>query len=65
MTFGQTITWTGFYGNKASYSISGCSTETEARSKAIESATAMGWKPRRWWEFWRWNDINVLIEDYT
>jgi hypothetical protein len=56
-TYGQKIIWNTLNGRQ-SVSIEGCATWEEARSEALQMAKGSGWKPPRWWQWWRWGDVN-------
>ena len=51
MTFGYEIKWGG-----NSCSVSGCSSQEEAKEKCVKFAKDLGWTPPKWWQFWRWGD---------
>lgn len=53
-TYGQTITWVADDGTKASVVVEDCDSPEEALHEAMRSARACGWKPPRWWQWWRW-----------
>lgn len=54
--YGQRVVWSDLSGNVVAVEASGCSTPQEALHEAIASAKAMGWKPPRWWQWWRWDE---------
>lgn len=33
-----------------------CDTPSEARIAAVLAAVRVGWRPRKWWEWWRWRE---------
>lgn len=57
--YGQGIAWEG-----GSVSVAGCKTRREARKIALRMAIKSGWRPPRWWEFWRWSEHPVDL-DFT
>lgn len=60
LSCGQEVEWTTFDGRKESVSVSGCETCADAIAKAFDMATRSGWTPKRWWQWWRWNDTPDL-----
>lgn len=55
-TYGMTVRWTKFGGNRYEQGVSGCETAEEAQVEAYRWAILCGWTSRRWWQWWRWND---------
>lgn len=43
--------WTHFDGTRETWRLS-----NYTRQEAFESAYGAGWKPPRWWQWWRWSD---------
>jgi hypothetical protein len=39
--------------------VTGCTSREDAKRKVVEIMVAEGWKPRRWWEFWRWDETGT------
>ena len=50
-SYGQIIEWGG-----QRIFVEGCKTMEEARQMAVEFALKSGWRPRYWWEVWRWHE---------
>lgn len=50
--YGYTVRWDG--GNTVS--ATGCTSIEEAKEKAWQFAIALGYKPPKWWQFWRYNE---------
>ena len=53
-----------------SCTVSKCETRKEAVKSCLDFAIASGWKPPKWWEFWRYNetkmkDINRILQSET
>lgn len=61
--YGQSIRWTSLDGSVTEIAVSDCDSAKEARQKAIEFAEASGWRPPRWYEFWRWRDTRIPEDD--
>jgi hypothetical protein len=59
MTYGRTIRWTDFDGTKHELSVGDCASIQEATQAVIDMAKKSGWRPPRWWEFWRWGDTTA------
>ena len=59
MSYGQTIKWTEFWGDKYTASRTGHETLEIAQKLVLEDAKKLGWTPRRWWQCWRWHDTKV------
>ena len=54
---GLIVRWTsGFGESQQSAGVSECATEAEANEFGWAYAERAGWTPRRWWQFWRWDD---------
>ena len=58
MEYNQTIIMTKFNGVESRWTINGCDSLQEAQEKCLEWAKKGGWTPPKWWQWWRWNDIN-------
>jgi len=43
----------------------GFKTQQLAKWKTIEEAKKAGWTPRRWWQWWRWNDTPITDKPET
>ena len=43
-------------GNRT-FSITGCSTREDAVEVSVEYLKAMKWRPAKWWEIWRKDEI--------
>ena len=54
-TYTKSIHWTESNGTKSTVSASSLNPNAAER-KAWKDAVAFGWKPRRWWQWWRWDD---------
>lgn len=65
MTFGRRIVFTSFCGKRATYSVSGCETFADATFQVVQFALADGWTQPRWWQWWRWHDTRIKIEDFA
>lgn len=55
IAFSQTIEWNG---GCNCVSVSGYASPNLALRAAIEAAKECGWTPPRWWQFWRWGDLD-------
>lgn len=53
---GYVITQTDFSRNKFQWGSRGHLSHEEALAAAWEMAHKDGWKPAKWWQFWRWTD---------
>jgi hypothetical protein len=54
----QTMIWRDRHGTvsraeSASYPLD---QQRQAQLDALRAAAALGWRPRRWWEYWRWGE---------
>lgn len=49
-------------GNTA-WIVGDCDTREEAIRECVEFALRDGWKPRKWWQFWR-RDVDPMPKDY-
>lgn len=49
------VEWTDFSGTWSCITVSRKTTE-EAETAAFEEAKHFGWTPRKWWQWWRWDD---------
>lgn len=58
--YGQIINWRERGGTRRGVSYQDFDTPEEAFREAMEAAVAYGWTPPRWWQWWRWGDL-----DYT
>lgn len=63
VTYGQSIVWTSFGGDRSCINVDGCLTPEEARRDAINSAKRLGWTPPRWWQWWRWDDTRISEDE--
>lgn len=54
--YGYTIEWTTLEGRQA-VTVTDCSTAMEAFEETYRLALKSGWRPPRWWQFWRWGDM--------
>lgn len=54
--YGFVVTLTEFGGGKHQWGSRGHLTHEEALAAAWELAHKYGWKPAKWWQFWRWAD---------
>jgi len=54
-TFEQTVHWSGLDGSKTSWTTEGSDLHM-VRVTAFRNAAHCGWKPKRWWQWWRWDD---------
>lgn len=55
------------YGLSVSYhnvrlTVQGCPSPDSAAERAADSMRRDGWKPRKWWQFWRWLEPTVPAE---
>ena len=50
---------TGFNGSRGVLFLT---TEDCTKAEADAKALRMGWKPPRWWQWWRWNDQPRRVE---
>ncbi len=58
VTYGFTVSWRDWPWSKVNRAgLIKAATPLEARIKAQELAISFGWTPRRWWQFWRWNEV--------
>lgn len=60
-TYGQTVKWRGSNGTLSVVRVNNCASAEEARSIAFRDATAFGWTPRKWWQWWRYGEESALI----
>lgn len=59
-TYGQSVVWTDFGGSsKQTLTVSGCKTLGDAKWKAFHAARQTGWRPPRWWQWWRRFDTRL------
>lgn len=58
MIYGQTVTWTPYYGGQRTLTVEGCPDRdtllNHVADLLIQDET---FTPPRWWQFWRWNDV--------
>ncbi len=59
-TYGQRIQWTRKDGGVQAVEVEGYASPQEAMEAAFQSAIRWGWTRPRWWQWWRYDDI-----DYT
>lgn len=59
MKWSQSIQWTKFVGGTTRITVGNCDSEEEAIAEAKKYARSLGWRPPRWWEFWRWFDTRL------
>ncbi len=43
-------------GGVETYSVSGCASRREAESAILRYLEEAGYRPPRWWEYWRWDE---------
>lgn len=55
----QDVLWTDILGNKEIVSVE-AHTVRDAIEKAFAKASNRGWKPKKWWQVWRWYDTPDL-----
>jgi len=55
----QDVLWTDILGYTEIVSVE-AQTVREAIEKAFAKASNRGWKPRKWWQVWRWGDTPDL-----
>lgn len=51
----QKVSWTNILGDTEEVEAEGETLEI-AIERAFIKAQSRGWTPRRWWQFWRWQD---------
>jgi hypothetical protein len=56
--YGQTISWHDRDGTQTAISCQGHSSREAALKDALEGAISSGWTPPRWWQWWRWGEID-------
>lgn len=56
MRYGQSVTWTSFWGDVSMVQVDSCENPEDATRFAFTVAKVQGWTPKRWWQFWRWRD---------
>ena len=54
----QSVSWHGKDGSMTTIKTPPYSTLREARLAAIESAKHFGYTAPRWWQWWRWGDLD-------
>ena len=57
MKYGQKIEWYPNTYTKIIINVSGYDTLHEAQKEAIKIAIESGWKPVRFWQWWRWREV--------
>lgn len=60
IAYGYRIDWTDSDGTRSYASTNGHRSPAAARDAALRMAKAMGWTPPRWWQWWRWDDTQVM-----
>jgi len=56
ISYGQVIEWVDRDGTRTRICVKGRSSAREAFEDAVTAAKDMGWKPPKWWQFWRWGE---------
>ena len=56
ITYGQSISWHDRQGARYTVTVDGYETPEEAKKQALRRAAHEGWKLKRWFEWWRWQD---------
>lgn len=54
--YGQSIGWHDRSGTFTQIEVDGFHTPEDALEEALTVAGELGWKPPRWWQWWRWGD---------
>lgn len=62
--YGFAVVRTRFGGGVEKFEVNGCSSSEEAVSKAYKWADESGWKPPRWWQWWRFGDTRELTKQF-
>lgn len=55
-SYGYSIHWSDIQGSWYCVSVDGCPSIAMAHIRCVMAAHGCGWRPRRWWQFWRWCD---------
>jgi hypothetical protein len=58
VSYGQTISWRERGGVHRNISYADFDTPEEAYQEVMAAAKAYGWTPPRWWQWWRWGDLD-------
>lgn len=59
VSYSYTIRWTKLDGTRHTLTVGWYSRLESARYKCVLLAMKNGWKPPRWWEFWRIGDTTA------
>ena len=54
--FGYSVRWKKFDGTLTEVGVSDCPDIETAKKEAFMLAKESGWTPRKWWQWWRWNE---------
>lgn len=63
-TYGYTVRWKDFDGTLHTVKIIEMRSMEDAKRYAFECAKKQGYTPRKWWQWWRW-DENVNYETHA
>jgi len=56
MAYGYTVKWNERSGTHTEITVSDCPDMETAKREAFASAKESGWTPRKWWQWWRWDE---------
>ncbi len=62
-TYRCTIRWTTFWGARTQVSGGDFPSRAEGIRETLAMASASGWTPPRWWQWWRWEDTPAPREE--
>ena len=63
-TYGFCMMWQGRRGDLTDVSVTGCANFNEAYRECMASAVRWGWTRPRWWQWWRWGDVDYAAPKY-
>ena len=55
VTYSKTVEWRDMSGGRTAWTTEGTDLR-DVEVSAFRLAAQSGWKPKKWWQWWRWDD---------
>lgn len=62
-SYGYQVTWREDRSTIETVGVSDAPSLEEARAEAITLAVVYGYRPPRWWEWWRWGEVRQPLHE--